>query len=161
MKAKHTDVGQGHDGCDENYCLKWTSQQFWSSLRACWHISCECYKAVEVWRSNRLLAEQASGNMGIVVNLECTLYFITQSFSVSPPISSTVVMSPSSVCTNGLCPLSLTNVSVAGSPHKDTSSVWKTIQLPLPQQAACCGLDFSFVAWLCGAESCHHMAHSV
>lgn len=60
---------------------------------------------VEVWRSNRFLAEQASGNMGIVVNLECTLSFITQSFSVSPPISSTVVMSPSSVCTNGLSPL--------------------------------------------------------
>ena len=42
---------------------------------------------------------------------------------------------------------------MAGSPHKATSIDWKTIQFSLARPAARCGLDWCFVAWLCGVKA--------
>lgn len=47
----------------------------------------------------------------------------------------------------------MSNVSVAGSPHKAMSIDWKTIQFSLARLAARCGLDLCFVAWLCGVKA--------
>lgn len=53
----------------------------------------------------------------------------------------------------------MTNVSVAGNPHKNTDSDWENNPLSLAQLAGHHGLDLCAGTWVCGGETCHHTAH--
>lgn len=75
------------------------------------------------------------------------LHYSTSSSSFSPVVRNPLLTAPA------VCIPFMSNVSVAGSPHKATSIDWKTIQFSLARLAARCGLDLCFVAWLCGAKA--------
>lgn len=62
-------------------------------------------------------------------------------FHLSPFSSYPVVRNPL-LTAPAVCLLFMSNVSVAGSPHKAASIDWKTIQFSLARLAARCGLGF-------------------
>lgn len=64
-------------------------------------------------------------------------------FHLSPFSSSPVVRIPL-LTAPAVCLFFMSNVSVAGSPHKATSIDWKTIQFSLARLAARCGVDLCF-----------------
>lgn len=109
------------------------------------------------------IAEQVYSNVGIELvrvvdtDLNMLVFYHQPSllgplllFPAPPPTHTHPFSSSSLVVRNPLltvlavCLLFISNVSVAGSPHKATSIDWKTIQFSLARLVARCGLDLCF-----------------